>query len=42
MKLVFVGMTALYAVRLALEQFEWRKKETKSPITKKHKEMFGV
>lgn len=42
MKLVFIGMIALYAVRLALEQIEWRKKENSSPITKEHRKYFGV
>lgn len=40
MKLVFIATIALYIVRLALEQVEFKKKERSSPITKKHLETF--
>jgi hypothetical protein len=42
MAMVFIGMTALYAVRIALEQFEFNRKERSSPITKEHKKLFNL
>lgn len=40
--MVFIGMTALYAVRVALEQFEFYRKERSSPISKQHRKFFNV